>query len=96
MDPAGPPGASTTAARVSEAVIGLPLSSASRSPGTVPMWQVCAPPPRPGDEPGRRPSDCRAHAPDENIRIEDLAAATRMMGRFVDALARLPEVPKVP
>jgi acetylornithine deacetylase/succinyl-diaminopimelate desuccinylase-like protein len=41
-------------------------------------------------------ADCRAHAPDENIRLDDLAAATRMMGRFVDALARLPEVPRVP
>jgi acetylornithine deacetylase/succinyl-diaminopimelate desuccinylase-like protein len=41
-------------------------------------------------------TDCRAHAPDENIRIDDLAAAARMMGRFVDALARLSGVPRVP
>jgi acetylornithine deacetylase/succinyl-diaminopimelate desuccinylase-like protein len=41
-------------------------------------------------------ADCRAHAPDENIRIEDLGAAARMMGRFVDAIAALPEVPRVP
>jgi acetylornithine deacetylase/succinyl-diaminopimelate desuccinylase-like protein len=41
-------------------------------------------------------ADANLHAPNENIRIEDLAAAVRMMGRFVDAFARLPEVPKVP
>ena len=38
--------------------------------------------------------DCRAHAPDENIRIDDLGAATRITGRFLDAFARLPEVPR--
>ena len=40
--------------------------------------------------------DCDAHAPDENIRIEDLATATRMTARFLDRFAALPEVPKVP
>ena len=36
------------------------------------------------------------HLNDENIRIVDLVAATKMMGRFMDAFARLPEVPRVP
>ena len=41
-------------------------------------------------------ADANLHAPDESIRAEDLSAATRMMGRLVDALARRSEVPKVP
>ncbi len=45
---------------------------------------------------GAARDDCDAHAPDENIRIEDLATATRITGRFLDRFARLPEVPKVP
>ena len=40
--------------------------------------------------------DCDAHAPNENVRIEDLATATRITGRFLDRFARLPEVPRVP
>ena len=63
--------------------------------GTVPMYQVCARHRVPATTIGAGRADCAAHAPDENIRIEDLAAATRMMGRFVDAFARLPEVPRV-
>jgi acetylornithine deacetylase/succinyl-diaminopimelate desuccinylase-like protein len=65
-------------------------------PGTVPMAQVCELHRVPATSLGAGRDDCRAHAPDENIRLDDLAAATRMMGRFVDAFARLPEVPKVP
>ena len=41
-------------------------------------------------------ADCSAHAPDENIRIADLVTAARITGRFIDAFARLPEVPRVP
>jgi acetylornithine deacetylase/succinyl-diaminopimelate desuccinylase-like protein len=85
-----------TAARVSEEVVGLPASIGVSMPGTVPMYQVCAQNRIPATTLGAGRADCRAHAPDENIRIEDLANATRMMGRFVDALARLPEVPRVP
>jgi acetylornithine deacetylase/succinyl-diaminopimelate desuccinylase-like protein len=84
------------AAAVSEAVVGLPASIGVSFPGTVPMAQVCARHRVPATTLGAGRADCRAHAPDENIRIEDLALATRMMGRFMDAFARLPEVPRVP
>ena len=84
-----------TAARVSEEVVGLPASIGVSMAGTVPMYQVCALHRVPATTLGAARADANYHAPDENIRIEDLATATRMMGRFVDALARLPEVPKV-
>ena len=84
------------AARVSEDVVGLPASIGVSMPGTVPMYQVCARHRVPATLLGSGRADCRAHAPDENIRIDDLATAVRMMGRFVDAFARLPEVPRVP
>jgi acetylornithine deacetylase/succinyl-diaminopimelate desuccinylase-like protein len=86
----------TTAARVSEQVAGMAASIGVSMAGTVPMWQVCGEHRVPATSLGAGRADCRAHAPDENIRIDDLAAAARMMGRFVDALARLPEVPPVP
>jgi acetylornithine deacetylase/succinyl-diaminopimelate desuccinylase-like protein len=86
----------TTAARVSEQVAGMEASIGVSMAGTVPMWQVCGRDRVPATSLGAGRADCRAHAPDENIRIDDLAAAARMMGRFVDALARLPEVPRVP
>jgi acetylornithine deacetylase/succinyl-diaminopimelate desuccinylase-like protein len=64
--------------------------------GTVPMFQVCATNRVPCTTLGAGRDDCDAHAPDENIRIEDLATATRMTARFLDRFAALPEVPKVP
>lgn len=84
------------AARVSEAVMGQPASIGVSMPGTVPMHQVCARHRVPATMIGAGRADGNLHAPDENIRIEDLGNATRMMGRFVDAFARLPEVPRVP
>ncbi len=84
------------AARASEAVTGLePVIGVSMA-GTVPMAQVCARHRVPATSLGAGRGDCRAHAPDENIRIDDLATATRITGRFLDELARLPEVPPVP
>jgi acetylornithine deacetylase/succinyl-diaminopimelate desuccinylase-like protein len=85
-----------TAAAVSTEVAGLETALGVSMAGTVPMAQVCARHRVPCVTLGAGRADCRAHAPDENIRIEDLGAATRMMARFVDAFARLPEVPKVP
>jgi acetylornithine deacetylase/succinyl-diaminopimelate desuccinylase-like protein len=81
---------------VSEEVTGQPASVGVSMPGTVPMHQVCARHRVPATMLGAGRDDGNLHAPDENIRIEDLATAVRMMGRFVDALARLPEVPRVP
>ncbi len=86
----------TTAARVSEEVTGLEANVGISMAGTVPMYQVCARHRVPATSLGTGRADCRAHAPDENIRIEDLAAAARITGRFLDAFARLPEVPRVP
>ena len=63
--------------------------------GTVPMFQVCSADRVPITSLGAARDDCDAHAPDENIRIEDLATATRITARFLDRFARLPEVPKV-
>ena len=60
------------------------------------MYQVCAATASRATTLGAGRADAGAHAPDENIRIDDLVAATRMMGRFLDAFARLPEVPQVP
>jgi acetylornithine deacetylase/succinyl-diaminopimelate desuccinylase-like protein len=85
-----------TAARVSETVVGRPASIGVSMPGTVPMYQVCARHRVPATMLGAGRADANLHAPNENIRIEDLATAVRMMARFVDAFARLPEVPKVP
>jgi acetylornithine deacetylase/succinyl-diaminopimelate desuccinylase-like protein len=85
-----------TAAAVSSDVAGLEATLGVSMAGTVPMAQVCARHRVPCVTLGTGRADCRAHAPDENIRIEDLAGAAKMMARFVDALARLPEVPRVP
>lgn len=84
------------AKRVSGEVTGQPASVGVSMPGTVPMHQVCAAHRVPATMLGAGRADGNLHAPDENIRIEDLAIAVRMMGRFVDALARLPELPRVP
>ncbi len=86
----------TTAAAVSSEVAGLEATLGVSAAGTVPMAQVCARHRVPCTSLGAGRADCRAHAPDENIRLEDLAAAARMMGRFVASFARLPEVPRVP
>jgi acetylornithine deacetylase/succinyl-diaminopimelate desuccinylase-like protein len=86
----------TTAADVCTEVTGIESTIGVAMAGTVPMFQVCAPNRVPCVTIGAGRADCRAHAPDENIRIEDLGAAARMMGRFVDAIAALPEVPRVP
>lgn len=85
-----------TAAAVSSEIAGLEATLGVSMAGTVPMAQVCAANRVPCTTLGAGRADCRAHAPDENIRVEDLSAATRMMGRFVDAFARLAEVPRVP
>lgn len=85
-----------TAAEVCTEVTGIESTIGVSMAGTVPMFQVCAANRVPCVTIGAARSDCRAHAPDENIRIEDLGAAARMMGRFVDAIAALPEVPRVP
>jgi acetylornithine deacetylase/succinyl-diaminopimelate desuccinylase-like protein len=84
-----------TAADVCTNLLGIESDVGVTMAGTVPMYQVCAAHRVPCVSLGAGRVDCRAHAPDENIWIDDLAAATKMMGRFMDALASLPEVPRV-
>ena len=83
------------AARASEMVAGKPATRLVSMPGTVPMYQVCAAHRVPATSLGAGRDDCHAHAPDENVRVEDLASATRMMARFVDLFAAAPEMPPV-
>ncbi|HYM83780.1 MAG TPA: M20/M25/M40 family metallo-hydrolase [Candidatus Dormibacteraeota bacterium] len=83
------------AARASEVVTGRPATRQVSMPGTVPMYQVCAAHRVPATSLGAGRDDCRAHAPDENIRLEDLATATRITGRFLELFAAAPEMPPV-
>jgi acetylornithine deacetylase/succinyl-diaminopimelate desuccinylase-like protein len=78
-----------------EDVTGQPAVYSVSMPGTVPMFQVCAANGVPVTSLGAARDDCDAHAPDENIRIDDLATATRITGRFLARFAALPEVPRV-
>jgi acetylornithine deacetylase/succinyl-diaminopimelate desuccinylase-like protein len=77
------------ATRVSEEVTGKPAIRGVAFSGTVPMWQVCGRDGVPQTTLGAGRDDCKAHAPDENIRIEDLETATRICARFLDAFADL-------
>jgi acetylornithine deacetylase/succinyl-diaminopimelate desuccinylase-like protein len=79
----------------SESVVGAPAIVRVSAPGTVPMYQVCAEHRVPATTLGAARDDCRAHAPDENIRLDDLATATRIAARFLDAFAAAPEMPPV-
>ncbi|HEY3523295.1 MAG TPA: M20/M25/M40 family metallo-hydrolase [Candidatus Limnocylindrales bacterium] len=83
------------AARASEAVAHKPTIRRVSMAGTVPMHQVCAEHGVPATLLGAGRDDCRAHAPNENVRIDDLGTAARIMARFIDELAALPEVPRV-
>jgi acetylornithine deacetylase/succinyl-diaminopimelate desuccinylase-like protein len=83
------------AAEASEAVVGKPVVRYVSMPGTVPMYQVCATHRVPCTTLGAGRDDCHAHAPDENVRLDDLATATRITARFLDVFAALAEVPPV-
>jgi acetylornithine deacetylase/succinyl-diaminopimelate desuccinylase-like protein len=83
------------AGAASEDVTGQSPSYIVSMPGTVPMFQVCAANGVPVTSLGCARDDCDAHAPNENIRIEDLATATRITARFLDRFAALPDVPRI-
>ncbi|MFL5777936.1 MAG: M20/M25/M40 family metallo-hydrolase [Chloroflexota bacterium] len=83
------------AIEASEAVAGQSAIRLVSMPGTVPMYQVCAAHRVPATTLGAARDDCRAHAPDENVRIDDLAMATRITARFLDGFASLGDVPPV-
>lgn len=78
------------AQRVSEAVIGTAATRYVSMSGTAPMWQVCGRDKVPTTSLGTGADDCRAHAPDENVRLDYLADAARITARFLDEFARLP------
>jgi acetylornithine deacetylase/succinyl-diaminopimelate desuccinylase-like protein len=87
-DPADP--VVQAAIAVSEEVTGKRALVSVSMPATAPMWQVCASRRVPATSLGTSRDDCRAHAPNENVRIDDLVAATRMAGRFYHAFAAIP------
>jgi acetylornithine deacetylase/succinyl-diaminopimelate desuccinylase-like protein len=78
------------AARVSEAVFGQPANRAVSMSGTIPMHQVCARHRVPMTSLGGGHDDCRAHAPDENYRLDYAGDAARVTARFLDEFAALP------
>jgi acetylornithine deacetylase/succinyl-diaminopimelate desuccinylase-like protein len=77
------------AARVSEAVFGLPSVRYVSMPGVAPMWQVCGRDRIPMTSLGGGTADCRAHAPDENVRLDYAAKAVEVSARFLDEFAAL-------
>jgi acetylornithine deacetylase/succinyl-diaminopimelate desuccinylase-like protein len=77
------------AARVSEAVFGLPSVRYVSTPGVAPMWQVCGRDRIPMTSLGGGTSDSRTHAPDENIRLDYAAKAVEVTARFLDEFAAL-------
>jgi acetylornithine deacetylase/succinyl-diaminopimelate desuccinylase-like protein len=84
------------AAEASASVTGCDPTLIVAFPGTVPMFEICGRDRVPATTLGAARDDCRAHAPDENIRLDDLATATRISGRFYAAFAAAPEMPPVP
>ena len=78
------------ATRVSESIFGAPSVRYVSMPGVAPMWQVCGRDRIPMTSLGAGSWDCRAHAPDENLRLDYAADAARITARFLDEFAALP------
>jgi acetylornithine deacetylase/succinyl-diaminopimelate desuccinylase-like protein len=77
------------AMRASAAIFGRPAEQYVAMSGTIPMYQVCARHDVPVTSLGGSHEDCRAHAPDENYRLDYAENAARCMTRFVDEFAAL-------
>ena len=77
------------ASRVSEAVFGKPAVRYVSTPGVAPMGQVCGRDLVPMTSLGCATVDTRAHAPDENVRLDLAAQAARLTARFLDEFAAL-------
>jgi len=77
------------AARASEAVLGKPMVQYVAAPGTSPMYQFCAGNRVPSTSLGAVHEGSRAHAPDENYRLDLLGVAARCMTRFIDEFAAI-------
>jgi acetylornithine deacetylase/succinyl-diaminopimelate desuccinylase-like protein len=79
------------ACAASEAVVGKESVVSPSAAGTAPMWEVCSAHDVPTATLGAGRTDSRAHAPDENYRLDDAATAARITGRFLDEFAALVE-----
>ena len=79
------------ATRVSESVFDMPSVRYVSMPGVAPMWQVCGRDKIPMTSLGGGASDCRAHAPDENVHLGYAAKAAQVTARFLDEFAAIPE-----
>jgi acetylornithine deacetylase/succinyl-diaminopimelate desuccinylase-like protein len=77
------------ATRASEAVFGGPSVRYVSASGTAPMWQVCRRDHVPMTCLGGGTTDCHAHAPDENVRLDYAAHAARVTARFLDEFAAI-------
>jgi len=77
------------ASRASEAVFGQPAVRYVSTAGVAPMWQVCGRDRVPMTSLGGASADSRAHAPDENVRLDLAAKAARLTARFLDEFAAL-------
>ena len=77
------------ATRASEAVFGGPSVRYVSMAGTAPMWQVCGRDRVPATSLGGGTTDCHAHAPDENVRLDYAANAARITARFLDEFAAI-------
>jgi acetylornithine deacetylase/succinyl-diaminopimelate desuccinylase-like protein len=77
------------AARASEAVTGKESLISPSIAGTIPMAEVCRQYNVPNVTLGAGRIDSKAHAPDENYRLEDAATAARITARFLDEFTRL-------
>ena len=78
------------AKRASEGVVGVPSLVSPSLSGTAPMHEICAQHNVPTVTLGAGRTDCMAHAPDENYRLDDAATAARITARFLDEFAALP------
>jgi acetylornithine deacetylase/succinyl-diaminopimelate desuccinylase-like protein len=78
------------AMRVSESVFDMPSVRYVSMPGVAPMWQVCGRDNIPMTSLGGGTSDCRAHAPDENVHLGYAAKAAQLTARFLDEFAAIP------
>ena len=76
------------AARASEAAYGQKPLRLFSSPGTAPQYQVCNPQKLPMVAIGYGHQDARAHAPDENVRLDLMPKAALVLGRFFDEFSR--------
>jgi acetylornithine deacetylase/succinyl-diaminopimelate desuccinylase-like protein len=77
------------AGRAASAVFEAPAQQYVAMAGTIPMFQVCARNRIPLASLGGGHEDCRAHAPDENYRLDFAEKAALVMTRFIDEFAAL-------